>query len=165
MPTRFRDGYAQFTRWLDSSGRHNETVINHAWTNYFSGADNYVDTNADQALTLATLTYTPIEATSVLYVMTCTHTRSNGAGRLGMAGGILRDGVVIGGSNNWNHTAFYYKTDGTNHHRNLICEAEVPANSTTATVFRPYINNSWGPVEISYGWGMHRIEVWEMQRV
>lgn len=163
--TVLNDGILKFDKWKNSANTITHgTIIGHASTTYNTGNDTYTDTNATQANTGVTLTYTPKYANSILMVYGAVGTRSNGAGRNGAAAGIKRDGTAMPSSPSWPHHAFYYHGDTVNHHRKLIMRAFAVSNNTSPTTFTTYVSNDWGAVEISWAWGQHKIEVWEIQQ-
>lgn len=159
------DSTLNFNVWKNSAGTVNGTVINYQAYEVNPGWDQYVTFSADTD-TGTSITYTPLYSNSILYVRGTDHFRSyegTGGGQ-GIAMGITRDGVGVSASSTFWPTAFYYKSDGINHHFTLECNVVVPANSTTATTFRNRTAVNWGGGEISFGFGTHRIEVWEIQQ-
>lgn len=162
---------AKFDKWRSSAGVAHGTIVNYSRVVYNAGSDSYTVVSTADYLHPIVMTYTPKYADSLLVVNSTHGTRSYGAsgGGQGMASRLLRDGASIttAGTNsgNFNYaTSFYYKGDTVNHHRTLENRVVVPANSTAATTFRIALSVVWGSHEIAYGWGVHSIQVWEIQQ-
>lgn len=128
---------------------------------YPSTSDTYVTISGGTAYqTAISVTITPKFATSRLVIHAEAQTRT--VAGFGTTLGIKRDGVYINGSINYNSLDFFYKGDSVNHHKQMIGNTSVLANSTAATTFTVWITPYSDTGEWNTGWGNNYIQVWEI---
>ena len=137
------------------------SVIKYADNRIPSVNDNYVIIGDGVVYdTPVTITYTPVFATSKLYISCTFPIRIINA--FGASSGIKRDGTAINGSYNRSCLSFVYKGDAVNHHYDIHLQTSVNSNSTSATTFTAFFQPYAGTGEFSYGWGNMFIQVWEI---
>ena len=152
-----------FDKWQDASGVNRKTIIQTKHFHYTTNSDGYTTFTNSYYDVPWSVTFTPKRSDSLLYVYSIDQIRV--INTPGAAYGISRDGSRIAGSyhNSGTNLDFYYKGSGVNHHRNMNAKVVVPANSTNATTFRPWMV-SWSAEtgEFSYGHGMHQMLILEI---
>ena len=152
-----------FDKWQDASGVNRKTIIQTKHYHYTTNSDSYISFADSYYDVPWSFTFTPKRSDSLLYIYSIDQIRAINS--LGVAYGISRDGSRIAGSyhNGGTNLDFYYKGSEVNHHRNLNAKVVVPANSTNATTFRPWmISWSSGTAEFSNGHGTHQMLILEI---